>query len=200
MDVNPMSWWGTLTDSQTGAFGTTKLPNTLGQISVLGSLFGAVSGTIGSYYNAKAQASAMEHSARMASINAQISELGAQMALKQGEQQVGMLTMKAGRIKSAQRAAMAANGIDLGVGSAAEVTASTDLMKEIDANTIMANAMQSAWGYRTQAMNYQNEALTKSAYADSVSPLSSAAGTLLGNAGQVASQWYAFKKQGGTLF
>lgn len=49
--------------------------------------------------------------AAVADINARISELGAQSALYQGQQQVGALTLNAGRLKSSQRAAMAANGI-----------------------------------------------------------------------------------------
>ena len=47
---------------------------------------------------------------------------------------------------------------DLGVGNAAETLASTDIMKEVDANTTMANAIRNAWGYRMQGTNFTNEA------------------------------------------
>ena len=40
------------------------------------------------------------------------------------------------RVKGAQRAALAANGVDIGVGSAAESLATTDIVGERDANTI----------------------------------------------------------------
>ena len=117
--------------------------------------------------------------------------------------QVGAVSLNAGRMKSAQRAAMAANGIDLGVGSAAELQASTDIMKEIDMATIEANAMRSAFGYRSQAMNFENEALAKRATAGAISPFGSMASSLLGSAGSVAGSWYSLNNSGnlkGTIF
>lgn len=49
------------------------------------------------------------------------------------------------------------------MGSAAEIQASTDIMKEIDMATVESNAVRNAFGYRTQAMNFENEALAKRA-------------------------------------
>lgn len=159
-------------------------------------IFGIVSGAIGSFYSAKSSISSMNFQADMAEINSRIAEKGAQSVLLQGQQQVGALTLKAGRIKSSQRVAMAANGIDLGVGNAAEVQASTDIMKEIDKNTIEANAVRSAWGYRTQASNMQNDALMKRSTADSVSPIGAGVSSLMSSAGQVATSWYRMNKDG----
>lgn len=107
---------------------------------------------------ARIQASTVRHAAK---VNAQIAEMGAQSVLAQGQQQVASLTLRAGQMKSTQRAAMAANGIDLGVGNAAEVQASTDIMKEIDKNQIEENALRTAWGYRTQAVAAQIEGNTQ---------------------------------------
>lgn len=155
---------------------------------------GAAAGTVGSYYSAKTQKINMEGQAALADINARVAELGAQSALLQGQQEVGRLTLSAGRLKSSQRAAMAANGIDLGEGNAAEVQASTDIMKEIDKNTLEANAVRSAAGYRTQSTSYQNEALTKRASASGISPALTGFTSLLGGAGSVASSWYFMNK------
>jgi hypothetical protein len=137
-------------------FSTTQLASA----SLIGQIGGGVTSAIGSYYSAATQKATMQGQAAVADVNARIAELGAQSALYQGQQQVGALTLKAGQLKSSQRTAMAANGIDLGSGNAVEIQASTDIMKEIDANTLTANAVRSAWGYRTQAVNFQNEALT----------------------------------------
>jgi hypothetical protein len=164
----------------------------LAQASMFPQIGGALSSAIGGYYSAQSQQSSLRFQADMAAINARIAELGAQSALNQGQQQVGALTLKAGQLKSSQRAAMAANGIDLGEGNAAEVQASTDIMKEIDANTLTANAVRSAWGYRTQSVNYQNEAALRSATADTISPFAAAATSLLGSAGSVANSWYNY--------
>ena len=171
--------------------------------SLIGQIGGGVTSAIGSYYSASANRAALKSQAAVADVNARIAELGAQSSLNQGQHQVGALTLKAGQLKSSQRAAMAANGIDLGVGNAVEVQATTDLMKEIDANTLKANAVRSAWGYRTQGVNFQNEALMKRATAGAISPFGSAAGSLLGSAASVAGSWYSLNKSGalkGTIF
>lgn len=191
----------------------------------IGGLFlqigGAASSAIGSYYSAatqkinlKAQADLADINTKIANIgfetqasiadtNARIAELGAQSALLQGQQQVGALTLNAGRLKSRQRATMAANGIDLGTGNAAEIQASTDTMTEIDRNTLEANAVRSAWGMRTQATNYQNEAMAARAskrpslpsVTSAISPFASFSSSLMGSAGSVAGSWYQFSKE-----
>jgi len=190
---------------------------------------GAFTSAIGNYYSAatnkinlQGQAAVSDANARIADANAgmtrtfadtnaRIAELAAQSTLLQGQQQVGALTLKAGQVKSSQRAAMAANGIDLGTGNAAEIQASTDIMTEIDKNTIEANAVRSAWGYRAQAMNFKNESIaaqsngwayrvdaeSKRSTSGSISPFSSAAGSMLGSAGSVAGSWYMFNKAAG---
>lgn len=180
------------------------IPSTqLAQASLVGQIGGAASSAVGSYFSAATQKINLQTQAYVADTNARIAELGAQTALSQGQQQVANLTLKAGQLKSSQRAAMAANGIDLGEGSAAEVQASTDIMKEIDTNTLTANAVRSAWGYRTQATNFQNDALMKRAGADSISPGMATATSLLGSAGSVAGSWYSLNKAWalkGTMF
>lgn len=168
----------------------------LASASLIGQIGGGVTSAIGGHFGAATQKAMLKGQADVAAVNARIAELGAQSALYQGQQQVGALTLKAGQLKSSQRATLAANGVDLGVGSASEIQASTDIMKEIDANTLTANAVRSAWGYRTQAMNFQNEALTKRATAGSISPFGSAASSLLGSAASVAGSWYSMNKAG----
>lgn len=157
---------------------------------------GAASSAIGSYFATATQKETLKGQAAVADVNARIAELGAQSVLNQGQREVGRQTMMAGKVKSAQRAAMAANGIDLGEGNAAEVQATTDIVKEIDSNTITANAVRSAFGYRTQAVNYQNEALTKRTMGNALSPGMAATSSLLGSAASVASSWYGMKQAG----
>lgn len=85
--------------------------------------------------------------------NAAMSERGAEFELQKGNMQQGQVSLKAGQLQSSQRASMAANGIDLSEGSGAEVQASTEMMKQMDMDTIASNAVRSAWGYRQQAVN-----------------------------------------------
>lgn len=157
---------------------------------------GAVSGAIGSYWSAKAQKAQLEGQAALADINARTSELSAQQEYIKGQHEVGRLTLQAGQLKGRQRTALAANGVDLGEGNAAEIQASADILKEIDKNTLEANAVRSAWGYRIQATNYQNEAMMKRAGATGVSPGTQASASLLTGAAQVARSWYSLNNEG----
>lgn len=168
----------------------------MGYASLAMQAAGAVSSGVGSYYSAKSAKINAQGQADLAEINARIAESGAQSTLLTGQQQSAALTLRAGQLKSSQRASMAANGIDLGTGSAAEVLASTEVMKEIDKNTIEANAVRSAWGYRTQAVNLQNEARVRRVTADGINPGQAAATSLIGDAGKVASSWYSMNKSG----
>lgn len=157
---------------------------------------GAAASTVGSYYAAQSQKNSLGAQADIADINARTSESAAQSALYQGQAQEISARLKTGQLKSSQRTSMAANGIDLGSGTATNILTSTDTMGEIDANTIAANAVRSAFGYRTQATNFQNEALMKRATAGAISPISPAISSLLTGAGQVAASWYAMSKAG----
>lgn len=171
-------------------------PSALGSFSLVSQFAGAASSAIGAFYSAKSMKSSLAYQASIDNINAGISEKTAQSVLNQGQQQVGMITQRAGNIKSSQRASMAANGIDLGEGNAAEVQASTDIMAQTDANTASANAIRSAWGYRTQAVNYQNDALMKTTDSNSISAGMAGTTSLLGSAGRVAQSWYSMNKTG----
>ena len=155
------------------------------------SIAGAVSSAVGAYYSARSAKNSLKHQARMAEINAQISELGAKSALLQGQRQEQASRLAAGQLKSRQRVSMAANGIDLASDTPQNILNTTDFMSEADALTIQRNALQAAWGYRTQATNQRISATMARADAGGVSPFVSAATSLVGSATAVASRWYA---------
>lgn len=158
---------------------------------------GGVSSAMSAYYSAKMQQSNLNYQADIEDINTKQTELAAQQALLNGNTAAAQLSQRAGQIKSGQRANMAANGIGLDSANASEVLTSTDIGKEQDVNTAVANAVRAAWGYRTQETNQKNDALMKRAGASSISPGAAFATSLLGSSGQVASSWYQFNKAGG---
>lgn len=165
---------------------------------------GAIQSAVGTYYQAQtakyqlqSQQLGFEFNQKMADINARQMENQAQWYMLQGERQIGTLTMRAGKIRSAQKASQAASGIDLGVGSAAEVRATTDLMKETDAITININATRAANAARTQRVNFENQSLMAGVSANNagsmanlVSPAAAAGTSLLSSASTVAQTWY----------
>lgn len=159
---------------------------------------GALSSANAAKFSAASTQSQLNFQANLADINARLSETQAQQTLLAGQREEQKSRISTANLKGTQRAAMAANGIDLGVGSAAQVLTSTDMLGEIDANTIQSNAIKSAWGYRTQGANQTAQATSSRAAASAISPSSAFTSSLLGGAGQVASSWYQYNKVAGS--
>ena len=151
------------------------------------SAFGSIGVT--KHNNAIAQSQA-----NIARLNAQIMERQAQGTLRAAEKAIVSKTMQAGQVKSTQRARLAANGIAVGVGSAAEMQASTDIIKEIDANQIKSNAVAEAWGTRMKATQYEGQVLM--AEANKQSAALNFGTTLLSGASQVANNYMLMGAQG----
>jgi len=121
-------------------------------------------------------------------INAETAAYQAQQAVLNGQTNVESTDLQVAQVKGQQRAAMAANGIDLGSGSATDVLASTDLLGDRDKATIMDNALRTAWGYRSQEAQY-------AAANKSIHPGLAAFTSLLGSAGSTQGQ-QSFDKWG----
>ncbi len=166
----------------------------IGQAGLGMSVAGMVSGALGSYFSASAQKSLLSAQAELADINARVAESQARVELMTGQRREQASRLSTAALKGSQRAAMAANGVDLGVGSAAELQATTDLVGEVDAATIHEGAVRSAWGYRTQATNSANDAVMRRGTAGGISPGTAAMSSLLGSAGTVAQGWYRLKR------
>jgi hypothetical protein len=181
------------------------------QASDVGGVFavaGAIQGAIGSYYSAKSQAlqlesqsSSLAFQADISRLNAVQAEFTAQQIMRAGNLKQGQVSLRAGKIKSSQRASLAARGIDLSVGSAVETIATTDLMKEIDMLTVNSETVRSAEAARLQRQNYLTQSAIQDVSAENVmassrtiSPFMSATSSLLGSAGAVASTWYQDRK------
>ena len=157
-------------------------------------IIGGIQSGFGSYYSAKSTASNLQFQSDMAAINARMAENTAQSILDAGNRAQSQVSMRAGKVKGSQKAGQGARGIAIGVGSAAEEVAGTDLMKEMDMMTINANATRQAWAARTQAVNASNESLLKGTTAASISPFSAASTSLINSGTTVASSWYRNRK------
>jgi len=167
--------------------------NSMQQLGMASAIFGAASQAIGTYYSAKSQQDNLKFQAEMAKINARMAETQAQHIMDEARSAIAQVGYKAGKIKSAQRATMAASGVQLGVGSAREVVATTDIMKEVDSLTINANAVRAAGSARMQGANYSAQAAMASGSASTISPFGMGASSLLTGAGQVAGMYYQNK-------
>lgn len=155
---------------------------------------GAVLGAQSAGTQAASQQSALETQAQTAANNAELSRIQADDALASGGNSESNSRMQTAGLKGSQRAALAANGVVLGEGSALDLLTSTDYMGEVDALTIRDNAAKQAWGYNIQADNYLTNSAQLSKSASSIDPGKAAGTSLLTGATQVGSQWYAMNR------
>ena len=98
-------------------------------------------------YKLKSQALNFEHQRDMAKLNTRMLESQAQHIGRAYNKQIAIRTLKSGQEISRTRASFAARGIQMGVGSTANVFASAELIKEIDRLTMNTN--------KVRAMNNQ---------------------------------------------
>lgn len=186
---------------------TQKFANDMKTFGPVIGIAGAIGQIAGAYYGAKAQqyqldsqAMTMQFQKDIAGINARQAEVAAQGILQAGEKQSAALSMKYGKAKGSQRAAMAANGGVIGEGSYAAVEATNDLMKEIDVLQINANTIRAAENQRTQGQNYKTQAASYgisannlTASSQSINPFAAAGTSLLTSATSYASTIYRDK-------
>lgn len=167
-----------------------------GAASVATQAIGAVTSAVGAGFGAASDKMSLKLDARLSEINSEIEADNARYALEAGQKEEQGYDLKAAQIKSSQRAAMAANNVDLSAGSALAEQVSADYIAATDRKQIRLNAIREAAGYRTQASNYKIDALMKRAAASGISPLLAGVSSLVGSAGKVADSWYTLDKVG----
>lgn len=169
--------------------GTASLAN----LSLGANVFGGVQSAIGSFYGARGQRTALEGQARSADFSAKMADLEAGDALNRGAQAEQTVRVRGAQLKGRQRVALAANGQDLGAGSALNILSDTDVMTEADALAADANGRREAANARMRAAGYRGEAAMARAGAGAISPGLAFGTSLIGSAGRVADSWYRFK-------
>lgn len=94
---------------------------------------------------------------KVAKVNAGISERAGRDAVKRGNIDADEQRQQTGQVLGAQRAAFAANGVDVNSGSAGQVQNDTAAIGELDALTLVNNAAREAYGYQVQAMDQRQQ-------------------------------------------
>lgn len=139
--------------NQTGSVTTEDTTAQVAGAAALGAKIGSEIGSaVGTGITARGAASALSSQAAVTEDNAHVAQFGVEQAFRYGEAQIAQIGRKQAETKARQRVAFAANGLALGVGSTAEVAASTDINAEMDKDTARMNALMRAWGYRRQRM------------------------------------------------
>jgi hypothetical protein len=120
-------------------------------VMAFSSLLGATTEGIGAFKGADALRLQGKFANEQAEFEARMAELQAQDAERRGAQAAQGVQSKARRIIGSQRAALAAQGVDVSSGSAVDVQADTAYQASLDAEQIKGNAWREAFGIRTNA-------------------------------------------------
>lgn len=105
---------------------------------------------------AKAQKAEGAYQRQIYESNARMMEMNAEDATYRGEQKAGEIKKQTKKLIGSQRAAMAAQGLDLEQDDALAIQQESAEMGAVDAQEIKNNAWREAWGYRVQAEDYRS--------------------------------------------
>lgn len=123
---------------------------------------------------------------KIADANAKQADINAQSAIDAGERDAQAVQRKASQVTGAQRAGMAAKGLDIAdTGTATDLLDQTSFFAAQDVATARTNARKQAYNFQAQGAGFQ-------AQAEGYSPLMAASTSMLGGAGQVADKWYRY--------
>lgn len=166
---------------------------------VAGALGSGIS-AIGAISSADAQAQTASYQAQVARNNATIANQNAAYSIKAGEAQATAQGLKSRAELGAAVAGLAASGVDVNSGSAADVQTTQREFGQLDTEQTRQNAQLQAYGYRSQSSNFTAEATLEQQKADQAptAGLLTAGGDLLSGASSLASKWNSWQLQSGS--
>lgn len=171
---------------------------TAAYVSMATAVAGTAVGVYGSIQQGNAAKASAEYQAAVDRNNQQVAEWQTKDALDRGKEAERQQRLKVQSALGSQRAAMAANGVDLSSGSPLDILGDTTMYGEMDALTIRSNAEREAYGYRVQSQNFASNAQLSQMRGSSAQTagMIGAGSTLLTGAGQVANTWAKFGSNG----
>jgi hypothetical protein len=168
------------------------------ELSLFATIASTAFGAIGAISQGNANADAARYSAEVAANNAKIANQNAAYARAAGETKAYDEALKQRAQAGAITAALAANGMDVNSGSALDVRETGREVGETDVERQRSNAALQAYGYRTQATNFEAQSQLDKAQAENEATagwLKGLGGTLSGLS-SIGSKWAAFQTSG----
>lgn len=186
----PYAFGGSTPAASSSLFTPANTNLTLGAVGSAFSLIGALTKANNTSTADTAQANQLQ-------TNANNAEQAAASAVTSGIGTAANAETRGAQTVASQRAAMAANGVDVtAAGTAQSVQTGTQYITDQNVQTITANAARAAMGYTQQSQNDATNAAAYRAAASSVSPAMAGATSLLTSATGVASNWYRNQRAG----
>jgi hypothetical protein len=144
--------------SAASAVGTAASGITLAGAATAATVASGAIGAYGAIQSGQAQKKQARYQAGVERNNSQIATWQAQDATQRGQIEEQRQRLATARLRSSQRAGMAANGVELDSGSPLDVLMDTAQLGELDALTIRSNAEREAYGFRSQSGNLMAQA------------------------------------------
>lgn len=146
-------------------------------ISLIAGLAGTAVSAVGSIQQGN-------YAGQVAKNNAKIATQNAAYSRQAGSEQAGITSMKGAARGADIKAGMAANGVDVNTGSNADVQIGNRETSTLDSETVLNNAELQAYGYTTQATNYEAQSKEDVAAGDI-----GAVGDILSGVSSLGSKW-----------
>lgn len=118
---------------------------------------GGGSSLLSAYQQSQALKAQAQYQKDQADTNARLDDMAADEATRRGATESNKAIRQGDQMVSEQRAASAAQGIDINTGSSGDIQSETDALSHQDAEIIKNNAWREAWGFNTQAIDYRNQ-------------------------------------------
>lgn len=123
-----------------------------GNIAAASLLTSSISTAANTYAQTQAIRAQADFQTSQLEMNRKIAEIKANDALKRGAKAKRDVEAQTRQLIGAQRAAMAAQGIEVESGSALDIQEDTAQLGRLDALTIKMNAYREAWGYKFEGI------------------------------------------------
>ena len=164
-------------------------------------VIGVIGQSIAGKENLKAQARTIQHEAFLANLNARAKEREVSAAKDQGRLNIAQVSSQAGQIKGKQDTNAAARGVVIREGSAGEVTATTDIAKEVEMLAINRSSIERSLAIGRQALSLRGGSLLDRISAgnlrrsaSNIQPGISGGAQFISSMGQFAGQYANYRK------
>ena len=173
-------------------------PEVLATIGIASTVGGGLADAFGGIFGGNAASSKFKYQAGMSRMNAMINRQNAEYETVIGEREAGRAGMKSAFTTSNIRSGQAASGGVVDTGSNADVVESQHAIGLMDQQTIRNSAAQRAYGYEIKAAEDESSAKMFEIGARNARTAGylSAAKSILGAGGSVASKWLTAKQHG----
>ena len=173
--------------------------STLAELGMGAAALGGITSAVGSYESGQSAKAQAEYQSQVAAQNQVLANQNATQAIAAGEATAEQAAIKQRADTGQIRAAEGASGVDVNSGSALDVQSSQSERDMLDQLIVRSNAERTAYGYKTQGLQFGGQAALEKAAAEQA-PVAGdigAVGSIFSGASGVANQYASWQRLAG---